>query len=40
MTCFLLSAAVLVALSSPAAAQIQPGPNISPNGIPFAFLPR
>jgi hypothetical protein len=27
-------------MASRAHAQLQPGPNISPNGIPFAFLPR
>jgi hypothetical protein len=34
------AAAVVLALVSPAAAQLQLGPNISPNGIPFTFLPR
>jgi hypothetical protein len=33
-------AAVTLALASPAAAQIQPGPNLSPSGIPFTFAPR
>lgn len=33
-------AASTVALSSQAAAQLQPGPNISPNGVPFTFSPR
>jgi hypothetical protein len=30
----------LLASCSPAAAQLQAGPNISPNGIPFTFAPR
>ena len=31
---------VMAMLVCPAIAQIQPGPNISPNGIPFTFSPR
>jgi hypothetical protein len=30
----------LLALATPALAQLQPGPNISPGGIPFTFSPR
>lgn len=32
--------ALLLALATPTAAQIQPGPNISPSGIPFTYSPR
>jgi hypothetical protein len=30
---------LMLALTTPAAAQIQPGPSLSPNGIPFTFSP-
>lgn len=36
----LLFVFVTVWLSSMAHAQVQPGPNISPNGVPFTYAPR
>jgi len=39
MTRLALIAAAL-ALATPAAAQIVPGPNIAPNGVPYTFSPR
>jgi hypothetical protein len=35
-----IPALMLVLLATPAQAQIQPGPNISPDGIPFTYSPR
>ncbi len=36
----LILTCALIALATPAAAQIQPGPNIAPNGLRFTFSPR
>lgn len=35
-----IAAAAIALTVAPAAAQVQPGPNLSPSGVPFTFSPR